>query len=104
MDKMNQSVNALRAILPTIVQKFSDVPVRFLADHWSPVRVIDETHESDPPRIWLRALNMDVVYDDGYVIRTHPRKYGIGTSSFERVTSAQELLQRLEQYVSPLKI
>ncbi len=97
-------VEALRSVLPTLQEAFGDVVVRFLANHWSPIRVVDETNDSTP-RIWLRALNIGVIYDDGYVIRLHPKKYARSEKTTDyRVTDSKELLQLLWDFIGPYQI
>ncbi len=96
---------ALRAVLPKVREAFSDVIVRFLANHWCPIRVIDETQE-DNPRIWLRALNIGIIYrDGGYVVRQHPKKYtGSEKIIAYPVGGSKELLKWLSDFIGPYQI
>lgn len=102
---VESGVSALRAVLPTLRDTYSDMPVRFLANNWSPIRVIDETNE-ESPKIWLRALNIDVLSaDDGYVIRVNPRRYaGSMTAKEVRARDKYELIAHLDQIISPYRI
>ena len=98
-----QPVDYLRAVLPAIESVFSDMHVRFLANKWSPIRVVDETNDPTP-RIWLRALNFDVVYQNGYIIRSHPKKYSSGGVPKEFRITHEELMEKLEELIGPYRL